>query len=182
MAKKTDRENLSSEENLAINREEFNLFDHGDFPRVDNLCRGLLLRFYQQLQEEGLSPEEATVLANDADYFVRDFIVDFKAYNLFDEAPDIIRQFAGNWFITRTLEPHIGDLARHLEGIRAFYRFLHGHRLISPEYLRAIEKQCDDLAYYENRIVSYWEIEGDGCFAWERECSLKDGEEKQGRA
>ncbi len=182
MTKETDKAEICPEGRLAVNREDFNLFTPDDFLRVDTLCRGLLLCFYEQLQKEGLSPEEATVLASGADYFVRDFVVDFKAYNLFDEAPGIVRQFAGNWFIAKTLEPDVKDLTRHLEGIRAFYRFLHGQRLISSKYLRAIEKECDDLPYYENRIASFLEIEGDGYFAWEKECSLKEGDAKGGNA
>jgi len=167
---------------LAVNKDEFNLYSGDDFLRVDNLCRELLLHFYEQLQAEGLTPEEATVLASDADYFVRNFVVDFKAFNLFDEFPGIVRQFAGNWFIANTLEPDISHLGRLLRGVRSFYRFLHVHGLVSQGYLRMIEKECDDLDYYESRIAAFWDIKGDGYSAWERECSLKEGGEKQGSA
>ncbi len=167
---------------LAVDKDEFNLYAQGDFLRVDNLCRDLLLRFYEQLQEEGLTPEEATVLAGGADYYVRNFVVDFKSFNLFDEFPGLVRQFAGNWFIINTLEPEIGQLDRLLRGVRAFYGFLHGHGLISQGYMRTVDKECGDLAFYENRIASYWEIKGDGYAAWEKECSLKEGGDQQGRA
>ncbi len=167
---------------LNVNREEFNLSLPGDFPRVDSLCRELLLRFYEELQSEGVSPEEATPLASGADYFLRDFVVDFKGFNLFDEMPGIVRQFAGNWYITRTLEPNLEQLGRHLQGISAFYGFLQRHGLISAGYLRRIEEECADLAYYERRIATFWEIAGDGFAAWERECTLKEGSGQVGRA
>lgn len=167
---------------MRIDKSAFTPVTQEDFMRVDNLCSALLLNFYEQLQTEGLSPEDATELAKGADYFIRDFVVDFKALNLFDEQPGIVRQFAGNWYIFNTLEPDIQHLCGHLQGIRAFYRFLHDKRLISPGYLDNIEKECADLAYYEARIESFWAIDGDGYLAWEAECSLKEGNAKPGTA
>ncbi len=167
---------------FSVNKEEFNLFSQDDFLRVDNLCKGLLLRFYEQLQREGLSPQEATVLAGGADYFIRDFVVDFKMFNIFDEMPGIVRQFAGNWFIINSVEPDIALLSRHLRGIRAFYHFLYNQRLISAGFLWNIENECDDLTYYETRIASFMDIEGDGYFSWDKECSLQEGDEKGGNA
>jgi hypothetical protein len=160
---------------MGIDKDAFTPVTQEDFMRVDDLCRTILLSFYEHLQTDGLSAEEATELAKGADYFIRDFVVDFKAFNLFDEHHGIVRQFAGNWYIFNTLEPDIRHLGWHLLGIRAFYRFLQDQRLISPEYLENIEKECADLAYYEGRIKSFWEIDGDGYLAWEAECSLKEG-------
>jgi hypothetical protein len=167
---------------IRIDKDAFTPLTNDDFMRVDNLCSALLLSFYEELQTKGLSPEEATELAKSADYFIRDFVVDFKALNLFDEHPGIVRQFAGNWYIFNTLEPDIRQLGAHLRGIRAFYRFLHDQRLISAGYLVKIEKECDDLVYYEGRIESFWKIEGHGYLAWEAECSLKEGNAKPGSA
>ncbi len=166
---------------IRIDKNAFTPVSMEDFMRVDNLCRALLLNFYEHVQTEGLSPEEATELAKGADYFIRDFVVDFKALNLFDEYPGIVRQFAGNWYISNTLEPDIRQLGGHLRGIRAFYLFLHEQGLISARYLKSIEKECDDLVYYEGRIDSFWNIDGDGFFAWEAECTLKD-DRRQGHA
>jgi hypothetical protein len=167
---------------LQVNRDEFSLVTQEDYLRVDNLCKGLLLWFYERLQDDGLSPEEATALANGADYFIRNFLVDFKGYNLFDERPGIVRQFAGNWYIVNTLEPDIRELGGILQGVRTFYGFMSDQQLVSAGYLKKIEKECEDITYYENRIESFWKIEGDGFLAWERECSLKDGWSGTGRA
>ena len=167
---------------LRLNKDEFSLVTQEDYLRVDNLCKELLLRFYEQLQEDGLSPEEATVLANGADYYTRNFLVDCKGYNLFDERPGIVRQFAGNWYIVNTVEPDIRELEGMLKGIRAFYKFLSDQQLVSGVYLKKIEKECEEIAYYEGRIESFWKIEGDGFLAWERECTLKDGLNISGRA
>jgi hypothetical protein len=169
-------------EEMRINKEAFTPVALEDYLRVDNLCRELLLRFYEEIQVEGVSPQEATALASGADYFILNFLVDFKGYNLFDERPGIVRQFAGNWYIVNTLEPDIAHLGPHLRGIAAFYRFLYDHRLISAGYLQEIETECGDLAYYESRIESFWAIEDDGFLSWERECTLKEGLSGAGRA
>ncbi|HEX2768663.1 MAG TPA: hypothetical protein VHN12_05220 [Geobacteraceae bacterium] len=169
-------------EEMRINKDAFTPVTQEDYLRVDNLCRELLLRFYEQLQAGGISPEEATALASGADYFILNFLVDFKGYNLFDERPGIVRQFAGNWYIVNTLEPDIPHLDLHLRGIAAFYRFLRDRQLISAGYLQEIEKECGNLDYYESRIESFWAIEGDGFLFWERECTLKEGWSGTGRA
>jgi hypothetical protein len=181
---KTDKNvtNVAFAGDMQIDKDEFSPVTQEDYLRVDNLCKGLLLWFYEQIQEHGLSPEEATALANGADYFVRNFLVDFKGCNLFDEVPGIVRQFAGNWYIVNTLEPDIGQLGGILQGIRSFYGFLRDQQLIPVGYIKKIEKECDDLAYYEGRIESFWQIEGDGFLAWESECTLKDRLNISGRA
>lgn len=160
---------------LVVNKDDFRLGTLEDELRVDGLCKKLLMRFYYQLMEAGMTPDGATSLANSADYFVRDFVVDCKERNLFDERPGLVRQFAGNWYIVNTLEPNIAQLSGHLEGIRAFYRFLHSRELISADCLDLIERECDDTDYYAGRIESFWGITGDGYLAWERECTLKEG-------
>jgi hypothetical protein len=158
---------------IQIDKDAFTPVTHDDYLRVDNLCRELLLRFYEEIQADGVSPEEATALASGADYFIQNFLVDFKGYNLFDERPGIVRQFAGNWYIVNTLEPDISELAGYLEGVGAFYRFLRSGGFISAEYLQLIEQECADRDYYASRIDSFWDIKVDGYFAWERECTLK---------
>jgi hypothetical protein len=165
-----------------VNKEEFSIVTQDDYLRVDNLCKGLLLSFYEHLLETGLPPEEATTLANGADYFVRDFLVDCKGYNLFDEWPGIVKQFAGNWYIVNTIEPDIQQLSRHLQGVRAFYGWLCEQKLISIGYLMLLEKECGILSYYEARIEDFWKIEGDGFMEWERKCTLKDITAASGRA
>lgn len=145
-----------------------------DEVRVDKLCSELLHRFYCESQEAGLTPEQATALAGAADYFVRDFVVSIKGRSIFDERPGIVRQFAGNWYIVNTMEPLASEIEGYLTGVREFYRFLYGHKLISLKFLQAIESECSLLDYYAGRIESFWNIKDDGYLAWERECTLKD--------
>ena len=120
-----------------------------------------------------VDPEIATALARSADYFVRDFLVGFKQWDLFDESRSPVRPFAGNWYIINTLDPTSGELAIHLAGILAWYRFLARHDLLSPSFLERVAAECNDHPYYEERIKSFWEITDDGYYAWERECPVR---------
>jgi hypothetical protein len=174
MSEPKKKEGAVAEHGVKINREEFSIVAQEDYLRVDNLCKGLLLRFYEQLLAEGIPPEEATSLANGADLFVRDFVVDCKSCNLFDERPGIVKQFAGNWYIVNTLEPDMKELRRHLRGVRAFYGYLCDQKLIAAEYLAILDQECGMHPYYEGRIDTFWKIEGDGFSDWERECTLKE--------
>ncbi len=161
-------------EMLSVKKSDFDVHTLDDEIRVDALCRDLLQMFYRHLLEKGIPAGEATGLASGADYFTRDFVISRKQRNIFDMQPGIVRQFAGNWYITSTLEPDLGELSGHLAGIRAFYRFLYESGMIAGEILSTIEKECGDEEYYRDRIESFWRIQGDGYFAWERECTLKD--------
>jgi hypothetical protein len=172
MTKKETEQSKSLNE-LKIVKEDFMPGTPEDDLRVDLQCKHLLQHFYNFQVSRGVSPHEATSLANGADYFIRDFVVDFMGFNLFDEPPGIVRRFAGNWYIVGAIEPDIQQLAGHLRGIRAFYRYLRDLGLISAGYLQNIEEECADIAYYERRIESFWDIKGDGYLAWEQECSLK---------
>jgi len=159
---------------LKVDKRDFVPTTLEDELRVDRLCSDLLHRFYSESMDAGLSPEDATALAGAADYFIRDFVVSIKSRSIFEERPGIVRQFAGNWYIVNTMEPLIEEIDGYLAGIKGFYRFLHGHQLISLKFLQAIEAECADRDYYENRIETFWAISGDGYLAWEKECSLKD--------
>ena len=143
---------------LLLDKAEFEIKTLDDELRVDDLCRKLLLRFYEHLLNEQVSPGEASVLASSADYFIRDFVIDKMRRNILDENPEIVRQFAGNWYIVNSLEPNLQELSGHVGGILSFYRFLYRAGSVSASYLDAIEKGCNDLGFYEERINSFWDI------------------------
>jgi hypothetical protein len=157
-----------------LNRDDFDIRTVDDEVRVDGLCKELLMRFYETLLQDGMPPEEATTLASGADYFARDFIVDNRRMNLFEERRGIVRQFGGNWYIVSTVEPNGEELERHLRGIAAFYGFLGAEGLVGADHVAAMQAECADLDFYRERIGSFWEISGDGFLEWERRCSLKD--------
>lgn len=155
-------------------------FEHADFDfesledelRVDGLCRQLLEKFYFHLQNSGVSPEQASGLAYSADYFVRDYMIDFLQLNILRPLVGHVRYFAASWYITRTLEPEMAVLERHLTGIVAWYRFLREQHLISSDELADIEQEASQLDYYRDRMERFLSLAGDGYDVWERECQL----------
>lgn len=159
---------------MQIDKTEFDITSLDDEIRVDERCKELLSGYYQSLLDAGLSPAEATQLANGADYFVRDFVVAVKQRNLFAEKPGIVRQFAGNWYIVNTLEPSLEVLSGYLRGVADFYGHLQRLGLVSAEFAQQVAGECGDIPFYGERLDAFWEITGDGYHAWERACSLRD--------
>ena len=159
---------------IIFERDEFECESPDDELRLDGRCRELLEHFYLDLIDSGMTQQQASELAFSADLYLRDFIVDFARRNVARPQPGIVRRFAATWFITHTLDPEMAILERHLEGIRELYRFLHRQRLISGEELGFLEDEAARTDYYRRRIESFLSIVGDGYFAWEAECPLRD--------
>jgi hypothetical protein len=157
-----------------FNKNDFTIDSLENELRVDELCRKLLKDFHQHLLRNGVPPLDAGTMAHGADYYLRDYLVSARCRNLFQEKEGDVRTFAATWYIISTLEPKVEELEGHLSGVREFYRFLHSQELISGEYLSQIEKECDGISWYNERIESFWNIRDDGYLAWERECSLKE--------
>jgi len=153
------------------------LFDIGSLDaeiRADRLCEALLRIFCQfQLKEGGLRPESAGSLARGADYLLREFIIGDRHENIFKIVPARIRQFAGNWYITKTLEPNLKELREILEGTAEFYDFLTGFGLYPADQATEIRKFCQDLSYYQQRIEDFWAISGDGYPNWDTACRIE---------
>jgi len=156
-------------------------FEHDDFDfatieeeiRVDERCQALLKRFYQHLQASGLPPQQASDLAYSADYYLRDYLLDFARQNVVRPEPGIVRRFAATWFVVNTLDPEMATLERHLAAIRELYRFLRGSHLISENELAFIEDEVSQVDYYRQRIKRFIALTGDGYQEWEAECPLK---------
>jgi hypothetical protein len=158
---------------MQLTKSDFQIGTLEDELRVDGLCRELLMTFYHERIASGVSEHDATLLASSADHYLRDYLIGVRQFNLLESDPDVVRQFAGNWYIVNTMEPVIDEIAAHLNGIREFYRFLGSIEAVDAGFLRAVEQDCADLSYYQSRIDSFWGISGDGYLEWERACSLK---------
>jgi len=156
-------------------------FEHNDFEfttledelRVDELCQSLLKNFYQHMQLNGHTPQQASDLAYAVDFYLRDYVLDFCRQNVMRPQPGVVKRFAANWFITHTLDPEPVMLERNLEGIREFYRFLHGRHYISRDELDGLEHETAQTEYYRLRIETFLAIYGEGYVAWDAECPLK---------
>lgn len=153
---------------------QFEVRDLNDEIRVDQLCVQLLRIFCRdRIERHGIEPLAAGQLARGADYFLREFVVADRCENIFLLPPGRVRQFAGNWYIVKTLEPNLAELGDILMGVEAFYRFCFESGKVTAECLESIVRECGELEYYQRRIDTFWAITGDGFAAWDAECSLK---------
>jgi len=159
---------------IEFEQDDFDFTTLEDELRVDGLCQSLLKQFYQHLQLAGRTPQQASELAYAVDFYLRDYVLDFSRQNVMRPQPGLVRRFAANWFITHTLDPEAAILERHLEGIKEFYRYLHGRHFISREELTWLEKEAAQSEYYRQRIENFLAIYGEGYTAWDAECPLKD--------
>jgi len=151
----------------------FNIDDLDSEIRVDRLTVALVKTFFLALTEnEDLPAIEAGELCHGVDYFLREFIIGERQENLFQIDPDRIRQFAGHWYIIRTAEPNMSELALILAGVNLFYQFLTLAEQIKPTTAEAITQACGDITYYQQRIEDFWAIEDDGYTAWQAACPL----------
>jgi hypothetical protein len=155
-------------------KENFDVNTFEDEVRIDSLCQRLLRMFYLEMAEEGCSPGEAGRLVWGVDYFLREFIIPDRRENIFSPQSGRVRQFAGNWYIVKNLEPNMEELGTILHGIEAFYEYGKKIGKVSEEVVEDVRRDCSELDYFRRRIEAFWQIEGDGYSAWERECSLKE--------
>lgn len=166
-----------SEEHLPdieFEHEDFDFTTMEDELRVDERCQSLLKQFYQHLQLHGRTPQQASDLAYAVDFYLRDYVLDYSRSNVVRPQPGIVKKFAGNWFITHTLDPEMVSLERHLEGIREFYRYLHSLHFICREELVWLEDEAAQNEFYRKRIENFLAIYGEGYVTWDAECPLKD--------
>ncbi|MDT8444040.1 MAG: hypothetical protein RQ722_07090 [Desulfuromonadales bacterium] len=157
----------------GLNKADYSVGSLDDEIRVDKQCVDLLRRLYQDLTRQGgISPEQAGEFCHGADYFLREFVIADRRENLFAVVASHIRQFAGHWYIIRTPEPNLKELASILCGTAEFYRFLARQGLMSDSLADEIASQCQQRDYYQQRIETFWAIEGDGYDAWRQACPL----------
>jgi len=157
----------------GLNKTDYLIENLDDEMRVDKQCVDLLRRLYQDLTKQScLAPEQAGELCHGADYFLREFIIADRRDNLFAVDASHVRQFAGHWYIIRTPEPNLKELANILSGTAEFYRFLTRQGLMAEVITNGIAAQCLALDYYRQRIEAFWAIEGDGYNAWRQACPL----------
>lgn len=155
--------------------EQFEVNNLDDEIRIDHLCGDLLKHFFRYLVDERKLPaEQAGLLAHGADYFLKEFIIPDRRENIFSISGNRVRQFAGNWYIVKTLEPNITELTGILHGVEAFYDFCFLLGKVTKEQTENIRQECHQLDFYRNRIKDFWDITGDGYQAWDQACSLRD--------
>lgn len=159
----------------AFSDSAFTIENLDDEIRADRLCHQLLRRFARDLTVGGqFAPAAAGALAHGADYFLREFVIGERRENILRLQPARVRQFAGNWYIVRNLEPNLKELHSILEGVVTFYHYLAEQELVDPVLAGEVRAQAADSAYFAARIESFWALEADGFGRWDRDCPVGD--------
>jgi len=153
--------------------DNYNIMTLDDEISADNNCKQLLKQYHQYLLiNKEILPLAAGRMASGADYYLRDYMIDKCRSNIFAISPDMIRSFAGNWYIITTLEPNIAELKGILAGVSNFYGFCTERKIIGPAVATTVAEACTDDVFYQQRIESFNEITGDGFSAWNSSCPL----------
>ncbi len=156
-----------------INKDQWSILTLDDEIRVDQLCQQLLKEFHQYLLGSlGHDQLTAGALARGADYFLRDFVIDRLRTNVFLISAEQVRGFAGNWYIHQALEPNAKELGDTLQGVAAFYRYCFAQGWIEEYQFREIERACEHLDFYRERIEGFHALTGDDYDLWCRVCPL----------
>ncbi len=143
--------------------------------RADRLCHQLLRRFAADLvATAGFDPAAAGALAHGADYFLREFVIGDRHENILQLQPRRLRQFAGNWYIVRNLEPNLNELLAILEGVTVFYHYLAEQGLVPPPLAAAFSTEAGAVEFFRDRIDAFWAIDNDGYSRWDRTCPVGD--------
>lgn len=164
--------NQIATENLH-NAANYEITTLDDEIRAERHCTALLKLFHQSLLHDlELDPLEAGTLAAGADYTLREFVIGHCRINIFAATATTIRQFAGNWYIVRNLEPNTEELKDMLAGTAAFYRYCTDLGLVSVNQAAEIAAACSQTADYQQRIEDFHNIAGNGFTAWNQACPL----------
>lgn len=162
--------NDQTDSNL-FNKSNYDIEDLDTEIKVDQLCSALLKSFHQYLlNERQIEPLEAGSLAAGADYFLREFIIGHRRTNIFDCTSEQVKQFGGNWYIVKNLEPNLSELAIILTGTASFFDFCAAKQLTSTANAEQIEQLCANFDFFQQRIDTFHEISGDGYRAWDQAC------------
>ena len=158
----------------TLNIRDFDIADWQDESRVDSLCQTALQQFHRNLlDEQQCEPLEAGTLARGADYFLREFIIGDRQDNIFEIDPKRVRQFAGNWYIIKNMEPNMEELTDLLFGTDAFYRWAADSGLYDRQRQKELREFCRMFDNYRERIESFWGIT-DNYSEWDNDISIKD--------
>jgi len=155
------------------NKNNYSITSLEDEIRADCHCAALLKKFHQYLLQELQSdPLEAGALAAGVDYFLREFVIGSRQENILEIPALRVRQFGGNWYIIRNLEPNIEELTDMMLGTDAFYRYCAVLKLVPQSSAEEIALECSRLGDFSRRIEGFHEISGDGFKKWDQECPL----------
>jgi len=126
--------------------------------------------FYEYLKNKGLKESTARKRTKMAAFFIMDYLFVYEdAMSVLEVSEDTIRRFLGNWYIRKFMNPNMPDIKLYLKSISDFFTFLNEKGFISEGELSEIKEVCKDEAWFEMRLKTYFEAEGDDFYKWLQE-------------
>ncbi|MFQ6112914.1 MAG: hypothetical protein ACE5NG_02365 [bacterium] len=126
--------------------------------------------FYDYLKNRGLKESTAGRRTEMAAYFIMDYVFVYEDLsNILEVSGDMVRTFLGNWYIRKFWNPKISMIKSFLRAISDFFTFLKERDFISKEHLVEIKEVCKDKAWFEMRLKTYFEAQGDDFYQWLQE-------------
>ena len=159
-------------QNKPFNADDFEFESLEQELQADQHCQRLLLDYYNWLQQNGMTPQEATQLAYSADYYLRDYLLDHLRANPLKPQDGIVRYFAGNWYIVKNMEPEQKQLSQHLLAIQQLYTYIKQLELITQEELNQLMTETLETDFYTQRIADFLALAGDGYTEWDNDCTI----------
>jgi hypothetical protein len=152
-----------------MDRAAYSLRGLDDFLRLDQECARLLEEFARWLGTPAggsLPAGRAGVLAQAADRYLRDFVVDIKETGPDDEDPSLVRQYLGNWYVIHTLSPNHEEIDRIALALRSLYAFLEERQIAAPGTARAVARILQAPDFFHRRLEDFWELTPETIPAW----------------
>jgi len=123
--------------------------------------------FYDYLKNKGLKESLAGRKTEMAAYFIMDYLFVYDdAESMLEVSDEAIRKFLGNWYIRKFMKPRLTEIKSFLSAISDFFIFLRKGGFISKEHLQEIKAVCKDKAWFEMRLKTYYEAQGDDFYKW----------------
>ena len=127
-------------------------------------------QFYEYLKNKGLNDNLAGRRTESAAFFIMNYLFVYdNAKNILEVSEDTVRKFLGNWYIRKCWNPSFQAMKSYLKAISSFYAFLKDKGFISKGQLDEIKEVCKDKAWFEIRLETYFEAEGDNFYDWIQE-------------
>jgi len=123
--------------------------------------------FCDYLKNKGLKDSAAGRRTEMAAFFIMDYVFVYEDItNILEVSDSTIRKFLGNWYIRKFMSPKISTIAAFLGSISDFYTFLKEMGFISDMELSEIEEVCEDKAWFDMRLRTYFKAGDDDFYKW----------------
>ena len=126
--------------------------------------------FYKYLKNKGLKESTASKRTEMVAFFIMNYLFVYDdAMSVLEVSGDTIRTFLGNWYIRKFMNPSMPSIKSYLKSISDFFTFLNEKGFISKGELSEIKEACKDKAWFEMRLKTYFETQGDDFYEWIQE-------------